>query len=820
MPFASAESSGAMAHAEACLGIRSTVFCKCVALALLSFPMFATKLAAQSQTQQYIYANLPGSPATTSSVATLAKNGQTGGLSPVTGSPFPDHLEGGRLAVDALGRFLFLLNADTNAISMFQINSATGALTEVPGSPFSAKPTINPNQAPSLPISLATEKSGKYLYVGYTGGNVQNFCAITPFVIDAANLQLTLTGQLSFDVNFNPVQMFSDPRGLFLYVANGMNPFTQAQNGDTTVYAITATDGSLSANGSAGGGSNARTIASDPQGRFFFEGTGQFEGAIFWGPISPLDGTSTPNQDFLSLGAGNFPLAMVADSSGKFLYVQQNVGLVIYSIDQATGQPSPLNSPLASPIFRLGNVVADPAGPFLYAGSSTANAGNGINVFQVNPQDGSLTEIPGSPFPASGQPANIAISGVISQPISGPSAAFTKTSLNFGSVTDGQQVQLVTNLVNNGDQTLTINLNAATITGTNASDFSKTTTCTATLAANVNCSFSVTFQPSTATTESASLQISDNAPDSPQIIALSGVGLATSPSVAFTPGVLTFNPIAQGQLEGPQTIQITNIGSAPLHISSIAFGGANPQDFSQTGNCLSAAISVNASCNINVSFTPLAMGNRSASLTLTDDALTPTQTLLVQGTGTVAFQLNPAPSSATTASIAAGQTAQYNLQLNPGTGFAGNVSISCAGAPIAAMCNLSSGMLNVTSAIPIAFNVSVSTKGASTGVLTRGPQFEWPNGFFQSIGMLLIVFFWFAFQRRKGPRQRIAFAVASLGVFLAFSASGCGGGSGSAEVVQQPPATQVTPKGNYTITVSATANNLPAQSISLTLTVN
>jgi 6-phosphogluconolactonase (cycloisomerase 2 family) len=802
------------------LGIRSNVFCKRFSPALLFFLTLATRSSAQSQTQQYIYANLPGSSETSSTVSALTKDGQTGGLSPVAGSPFPDHLEGGRLAVDALGRFLFVLNPNTNGISMFQINSSNGALTEVIGSPFFAGKTINPNQAPSQPISLATEKSGKYLYVGYTGGNVQNFCAITPFAIDAENLRLTLTDQLSLDVNFNPVQMFSDPRGLFLYVANGMNPFTQAQNGDATVYSLSATDGSLSKNGTAGGGSNARAIASDPQGRFFYEGTGQFEGMIFWGPISPLDGTSIPNQDFLTLTSGIFPTAMVVESAGKFLYVQESsLGLVIYSIDQTTGQPSPLNSPLASPFFRLGNVVADPAGPFLYAGSSTANAVNGINVFQVSPQDGSLTEIPGSPFPAGGQPANITISSVTSQPISGPSAALTSTSLNFGSVTKGQQVQLVTSLVNKGDQTLTINLNAVTIAGPNAADFSNSTTCIATLAANASCSFSVTFQPSMAATESASLQISDNAPGSPQIVSLTGLGLASFPSVAFTPGSLTFNPIAQGQLEGPQTIQITNIGSAALHISNIALGGANPQDFSETNNCISTAIAVNASCHINVSFTPQATGGRSASLTLMDDASVQTQTLSVQGAGTASFQLNPAPSSATSASITAGQTALYNLQLNPGTGFTGNVSISCAGAPIAARCNPSSGMLNVTSANSVSFGVSVSTTGASTSEISPRPRFEWPRGYFQFMTMMLIVLIWFAIQRCQRLPRKMSFALIWLPVLVAFSASGCGGG-GSTEALQQPPAAQVTPKGSYTITVSASANNLPTQSISLTLNVN
>jgi len=31
-----------------------------------------------------------------------------------------------------------------------------------------------------------------------------------------------------------------------------------------------------------------------------------------------------------------------------------------------------------------------------------------------------------------------------------------------------------------------------------------------------------------------------------------------------------------------------------------------------------------------------------------------------------------------------GQTAQYSLQVNPGTGFSGNISMSCSGLPLAA----------------------------------------------------------------------------------------------------------------------------------------
>jgi len=790
----------------------------CFVLFLYS-PWGAPTLRAQSTSQQYVYANVPGTPPATSTIPAFAKSGQTGALSPAAGSPFPDQREGGRMAVDALGRFLFVLNPTTDTISMFQIDSSTGALTEVPSSPFAAAKTINPNQGPSLPVSLATEKSGKYLYVGYTGGNFSNSSAITPFAIDTANLQLTLTDQLSFDVGFNPLQMFSDPRGLFLYILQGMNPFTAAPNGGANVYSITPTDGSLAFNGSAGSGSEGRAMASDPQGRFFFEGTGEFQGFIFWGAISPLDGTSNPGSQSLPLGENNFPEAMFVDSSGKFLYVQQSTGVVIYAIDQTTGQPAPLTAPLASPTFQLGNVVADPAGPFVYSGSAA-----GIHVFQVSPADGSLTEILGSPFAAGATAVNIAISGTTLQAISGPSAAFTPTPVDFGSVTEGQPVTLSLHLVNNGDQTLTINLPATTITGPNAADFSQSTTCLAALAPNANCTFSVTFSPTTSTVESATLQITDNAPASPQSIALAGTGVARNPSLAFIPGSLTFNPIAQGATEGPQSIQITNVGSATLHVSNVTLGGSNPQDFTATNNCSGTPIAVNATCTINVSFTPSATGPRSASITITDDAPNSPQTLFVAGSGAVAFQLNSSPQSSTTASVVAGQTAQYSLQVNPGAGFNGNLSMSCSGLPLATSCSFAPATISVASPNPVPFTTRIATSGSSSsasivvannGIGARATQHP-----FVVFALLSLLSCWMGIAKhnRSAPGRAAVACALLLACIISAGISGCGGAS---SVITPPPQQVITtPKGNYVVTVTATAGTLPPQSISLSLTVN
>ena len=94
---------------------------------------WAFAVFAQTPQQQYVYGSIPVTVGT-SQLTAYSKNSPNGALSPIAGSPFPDNLQGGAMAVDGLGRFLFVVNPGTSNISMLQIDSNTGVLTEVPGS--------------------------------------------------------------------------------------------------------------------------------------------------------------------------------------------------------------------------------------------------------------------------------------------------------------------------------------------------------------------------------------------------------------------------------------------------------------------------------------------------------------------------------------------------------------------------------------------------------------------------------------------------------------------------------------------------------------
>jgi hypothetical protein len=103
--------------------------------------------------------------------------------------------------------------------------------------------------------------------------------------------------------------------------------------------------------------------------------------------------------------------------------------------------------------------------------------------------------------------------------------SLTPASHDFGGVTaKSNSTPFVFTLTNSGTAVLTIN--NISIGGADANRFSRTTTCGASLAVGASCNISVTFSPQrTGTAYSATLQVSDNAANSPQAATLTGAGL-------------------------------------------------------------------------------------------------------------------------------------------------------------------------------------------------------------------------------------------------------------------------------------------------------
>ena len=237
---------------------------------------------------------------------------------------------------------------------------------------------------------------------------------------------------------------------------------------------------------------------------------------------------------------------------------------------------------------------------------------------------------------ASGSPQSVGLTGT--GQAATQTLSFSPSLIAFSATSLGSSTPNYTYVQNTG--TLPVTLTSFGITGTNASDFtlSTTTNCTPlpyTLAAGAQCYQYVSFMPSGTGSRTANLVVTDSASGSPQTVGLSGSG-QSSTSFTVAPTTLTFAPQNQGT-SGVQPVNVYNSGSVAVTISSVAVTGTNAADFVAANNC-GSSVAAASHCAIMVTFTPSATGTRTATLTVTDSGTGSPQSVTLTGTGQSAVQ--------------------------------------------------------------------------------------------------------------------------------------------------------------------------------------
>ena len=124
-----------------------------------------------------------------------------------------------------------------------------------------------------------------------------------------------------------------------------------------------------------------------------------------------------------------------------------------------------------------------------------------------------------------------------------------------------------------------------------------------------------------------------------------GISAFVQVPAGLYPGTLTYGQQVVGTSSSPQTANLYNAGGAPLTLKSIQIGGTDPNDFSQTNNC-PTSVPVGGGCQIQVTFTPTAAGNRQAALNIAYIAFRGTPisvsvSLTGQGMAVVSVSLTP-----------------------------------------------------------------------------------------------------------------------------------------------------------------------------------
>ena len=170
----------------------------------------------------------------------------------------------------------------------------------------------------------------------------------------------------------------------------------------------------------------------------------------------------------------------------------------------------------------------------------------------------------------------------------------------------------------------TVDLSISNITTIGA--FTSSNDCPATMTAGTSCQISIRFVPTLREVQLGAITISTGATESPKIVKLSGLGVA--PIVSLTPSTLQFGVHSLGAPSAPLIVVLANQGNMALTISAISASS----DYSATHNCV-FPLAPNATCALNVVFTPTLLGTRTGALTVSDDATGSPHTVALSGSG-------------------------------------------------------------------------------------------------------------------------------------------------------------------------------------------
>ncbi|MES1184120.1 MAG: beta-propeller fold lactonase family protein [Myxococcales bacterium] len=150
-------------------------------------------------------------------------------------------------------------------------------------------------------------------------------------------------------------------------------------------------------------GGHATSLAVHPTQKFVYVADEDKHVYVF--PIG-ADG-SLPAEPSSSIATPAYPLSLTIEPQGRFAYVASDQGTAIYgfAIDGVTGALTAVEEPLlvgegpdfSQPAF----IAAEPSGHYVYV---SQRAQQGIRGYQIDSSSGTLSELEGSPFAASGLP--------------------------------------------------------------------------------------------------------------------------------------------------------------------------------------------------------------------------------------------------------------------------------------------------------------------------------------------------------------------------------------------------------------------------------
>jgi hypothetical protein len=260
---------------------------------------------------------------------------------------------------------------------------------------------------------------------------------------------------------------------------------------------------------------------------------------------------------------------------------------------------------------------------------------------------------------AAGQ-SGTATASLSANALAGPTFVINPPSYGFGPVAEGTppgtgKTFTVQN-VGSGDA----GAPALAVSGPNAQDFAiAANMCTTGLAPMGTCTFAVTFSPTTAMAESATVTASAANTTSGQT-SLTGTGLPPA-ALTITPSSQPFAPLAQGAPASADVpFMVKNTGAVATGALTVSLGGTNADQFGlgTGGNCTGQMLAAGGMCTEYAHFAPTTSGmagSLQASLQVSGMPGGQTAATLT-GTALPPAQLTVSPASQALGSVAWGGT--------------------------------------------------------------------------------------------------------------------------------------------------------------------
>jgi 6-phosphogluconolactonase len=314
------------------------------------------------------YVTLP----TLNRVLTYRINDKTGALTSTFGGSFVAGASPTAAAVHPTNRFLYVVNAAENDISLFNIDSTSGVLREV----------LPRTRTSAVPIALAIDPAGSFLYVVNQGVN-----GVSSYSIDSSKGTLTQIAGSPVAAGLNPASIVVTPSGKYVYV-------TDTNSNSLSAYTVNAGALQPIAGSPFVLGNGPLAIAVDPAEKFVYV-TNTVDSTLSvlsidptTGAVANIVGSPFDVVQINNTGADTGPVSIAIHPSGALLYIANEVtgDLTFYSID-SSGVPTELtNSPFTS--GRGTNfVVIDRTGNFLFVGDQ---ANKDLSVYGINTTTGAL----------------------------------------------------------------------------------------------------------------------------------------------------------------------------------------------------------------------------------------------------------------------------------------------------------------------------------------------------------------------------------------------------------------------------------------------